>query len=257
MNAERPSAQQLNALVDGELDLVRQLDLESRLESDAGLRAEASALRTLSQSVRARADYHTAPAALRERLTGRAAGKAPNLRPRLGRWWTSWRPLATSFGFVALFGWAITATLLRPSHDDRLLQEAVGSHVRASLANRVIDVASSDRHAVKPWLSAKLDFAPPVKDLGADAVLIGGRVDYLDGHPVAALVYRRRAHVIDVFVWPTQERDAAIRLFSERGFTVAHGVKAGMNHWAVSDINRDELSALLARQMALPENEGK
>ncbi|MBW8828367.1 MAG: anti-sigma factor [Burkholderiales bacterium] len=253
MNAERLTSQQVNAFVDGELDLKQQLEIESFVLQDDLLRSQVEALRAVSEAVRAKADYHQVPGALRERLgsQGLAASRHDSLPGRtlaLARWWRM-RPLMTGLTFAALLAWATTATLLRPSHDDLVMQEAVASHVRATLANRLIDVASSDRHTVKPWLSSRLDFAPPVKDVGpAGATLLGGRVDYVDGHPVAALVYRQRQHVINLFVWPTTEHDKVVGVSALRGFNVAHEVRSGMAYWAVSDINREELMALLAGQ---------
>ena len=97
---------------------------------------------------------------------------------------------------------------------------------------------------MKPWLSARLDYSPPVADAPVPgASFLGGRVDYLDGRPVAALVYRQRQHLIDAYVWPTTQRDAAAQALAQRGFNVVHWARGGMRFWLVSDINRDELTA--------------
>ena len=107
------------------------------------------------------------------------------------------------------------------------------------------DVASSDQHTVKPWLSGKLDFSPPVTDLtGAGFPLVGGRVDYVDHRPVAALVYRHREHVINVFVWPDRSaagRTAPTHSASKRGYNVVHWTDAGLAFWAISDLNAPEM----------------
>lgn len=258
MNDETTRMAQLEALVDGELELSRQLALEAEVARDPALQARLQALRALRQSVRAKADYHAAPDALRDKVRRlNAAPSAPSApaasmhdaaRPR-SRW--AWPRPAFGFALLALLVWAGSVTLMLPNADERLLHDAVASHVRSTLANRLIDVASSDQHSVKPWLSARLDFSPPVKDMAATgATLAGGRIDYLAERPVATLVYRQRQHVVDVFIWPTTERDSAVRTGAERGFNVAHGVHDGLAYWLVSDLNRSELLALANAQMA-------
>ena len=257
MNPERLTPQQLNAFVDGELDLNQQIEIEARIAQDDALRSQVEALRAVSETVRAKADYHATPVELRQRLTQRASTSSPQAPSRqpgrtsvLSGWWFG-RPALTGLALMALVAWAATIAVLRPNHDDLVMQEAVGSHVRATLANRLIDVASSDQHTVKPWRSSKLDFAPPVKDMAATGVtLLGGRVDYIDGHPVAAVVYRQRQHVINLFIWPTSQRDAAIHASTLRGFNIVHEVHGGMTYWAVSDINREDLMSLVAGQMS-------
>jgi len=129
--------------------------------------------------------------------------------------------------------------------------------VHATLGNQQIQVASSDRHTVKPWLSARLDYSPPVRDFAQDGFpLVGGRIDYLDRHPVATLVYRVRNHTIDVYVRPeTATRVAPSALRTIRGFNVAHATGSGMDWLAVSDVNADELTGFvqkLARESGMP-----
>jgi anti-sigma factor RsiW len=111
------------------------------------------------------------------------------------------------------------------------------------------DVASSDQHTVKPWLSARLDYSPPVRDFSADGLpLVGGRLDYLDGRPVATLVYKYREHTIDVFMRPVDAAKPVARPKSAtlRGFNVAHGSAGGMECWVVSDASMEVLNALVA-----------
>jgi anti-sigma factor RsiW len=125
----------------------------------------------------------------------------------------------------------------------------VANHARATLADRLTDVASSDQHTVKPWLSARLDYSPPVHDFSADGLpLMGGRIDYLDGRPVATLVYKYRDHTIDVFIRPVASRklSSSPKSANLRGFNVAHGTAAGMECWAVSDVGTDVLASLVA-----------
>ena len=244
--------QQISAYIDGELEFGRQLEMESRVEQDAELRATVESLRRLREGVRSAAEYHRAPAAMRGRipeLRGVPTFAAPAaLRPVLQRW-LAWRPFALALALVGVLagGWGLS--YLQTGSEERLAQEAIASHVRATLGQRLVDVASSDEHTVKPWLSSKLDFSPPVYDLQMrGAVFLGGRVDYLDGRPVAALVYKQREHVIDAFVWPTHDADLPMSTISRRGFNLQHWTRAGMTFWIVSDLGREEL-ATLARSL--------
>ena len=243
--------QQLNAFIDGELDLSRQLEIESRLAHDAGLRAQVESLRSLRQAVIGHADYYAAPAALRAHI--QALG-VPSLlavprfsggKAALQRWF-AWRPLLSSFGAVALLAVVLNLTLLQSDRDERLGQEVIASHVRAMLTQHMVDVASSDHHTVKPWLSSKLDFSPPVPELNIPgSMFLGGRVDYLDGRPVAALVYRQGEHLVNSFVWPRAESDSGVAVSAQRGFHIAHWTRGNMNHWVISDVNREEFVAIV------------
>jgi anti-sigma factor RsiW len=124
-----------------------------------------------------------------------------------------------------------------------LATQLIASHVRSLMANHLADVASSDQHTVKPWLDARLDFAPPVVDLAnAGFPLIGGRLDYLDQRAVAALIYQRRKHFINLFVWQV-EPDAIkmTKAISRQGYQLLHWVDSDFNYWAVSDVNTNDL----------------
>ena len=241
----------LNAFVDGELDALSQREIEARMAHDDGLRVEVAALRQLRQSVRDLADYHVAPEPLRQRIasmlpaspalpTGLSVGKGTL------QYWFDWRPMLISFAALAFAVLTLNLTGWRPGHDDRLGQEVLASHVRSTLGQHLIDVASSDHHTVKPWLSSKLDFSPPIQEsLLPGSEFLGGRVDYLDGRPVAALVYRQGEHVVNSFVWPSSSADSAVVFSAERGFQIAHWARSGMTHWVISDVNRDEFGAIV------------
>lgn len=246
---------QLNAFVDGELDLTSQLEIEERIVQDAALRAQVEGLRQLRATVRVSADYHAAPAALRQRAATLAAARmTTSAQSSAGliaalRWqhWLAWRPMAAAFGLAALLTLGTRLAWLHPAQDQRLAEEVVASHVRSTLGQHLVDVASSDRHTVKPWLSSKLDFSPPVRELQIPgSTFLGGRVDYLDGRAVAALVYRQGQHVVNSFVWPTSATDSRTDFSAERGFQIAHWSRNGMNHWVISDVNREEFAAVVS-----------
>ena len=194
------------------------------------------------------ATYHRAPPALRERVTASLANAAAEDRAP-GRGGGLF--LAASFATVALLAWNMALWTVAPPSDDTVARDVVAAHVRSLMApNRLADVASSDRHAVKPWFAGKLDFAPPVRDLSSSGFpLAGGRLDYVDGHPVAALAYGRRLHTVNLFVWPAPgAADTAPVTSNRSGYTLAHWTKGQMRHWAISDASREELEAF-ARAM--------
>lgn len=238
MNAQEAS-RLLPAYLDGELDPAHGQELEAQLAESAELRAELGRLREQSAAIRAAADYHTAPAALRTRLRV-SLGGAARPEPAWRRWWRGAAALTASAAAAA----ALTLWLVRPSADAVLLDELIASHVRAALAEHQYDVASSDQHTVKPWLSARLPYSPPVADFSLQGFpLVGARVDFVRGRRVAVLVYQRRKHVIDVFVWPQAGAPPA-RAASRDGFNVEPASRDGMRYVLVSDLNRNELDDL-------------
>ena len=246
MNSE-DARKLLQAYVDGELDPPTIIELESHLATDPAARAACERLRELSAAIRSEADYHAAPA----RLAARLRASVPALPAGVGRRlaWPGGLAFGASLAAAVVVTWIAAIGYLRPSADERIAQEALASHVRATLASHLTDVASSDQHTVKPWLSARLTFSPPVTDLSAHGFeLTGGRLDYVDGRPVATLVYKRRQHVIDVFVWPAPEV-AGEKSFTQNGFNVSRFSVNGMSYWLVSDLNRNELTDL-ARLLA-------
>ena len=208
-------------------------------------RDEESRQRALSAAIRDKADYHTAPESLVEAV--RQSLPASAARPPRIRFWLA---QAAALAGVAFLTWAATLGYLRPGSDEGLAMELVASHVRATLGKRQIDVASSDQHTVKPWLSARLAYSPPVADLSAQGFeLQGARLDHVGGRPVAVLVYGRRKHVIDAYVWPARTGAAAATLTRD-GFNVESFAAGEMRFGLVSDLNRNELHDL-ARLLAL------
>ena len=247
------AARLLHAYVDGELDAAKSLELEAHLAENPAARAACERLREMSAAIRDRADYHAAPPSLAARLRASVPAAPEGAPPRAA--WPGWLKPAAAFAAVALLAWGVAMLSLRPGEDERMAQEVLASHVRATLGNRLFDVASSDQHTVKPWLGARLAFSPPVADVSTHGFeLRGGRLDYIGGQSVAVLVYQRRQHVIDVFVWPAPAQKAE-QMLGRNGFNIVGFARGGMSFWLVSDLNRNELgdfARLLAGQGSAP-----
>jgi len=237
----------LCAYIDEELDLVHSLDFEAHLRECPSCTASLKRQEAVRGAVASHAPYHAAPAALRAAIERRAATHFGIVdRSRAQPWWSArWLALAAACAVLALVVWRAvpTGTVSRD-----LAREVVDSHVRSLLATHLVDVPSSDRHTVKPWFAGKLDFSPEVRDLAAEGfTLVGGRLDYVHARTVAALVYRRRQHTINVFVWPAHESEHGFREEDRDGYHVISWVRAGMTWWAVSDLNAAELRELAAK----------
>ena len=238
------SCQQTHELIhgylDGELDLVKSLEIEKHLEQCEACTQNYEALRGLQSRLRDNTLRFEPPAKLEKSLRS-ALRHEEKPRSPIFRW--NWAVAAASLLAAIVLIWTVATISTRPSPDDVLAQEVVASHVRSLMANHLTDVPSSDRHTVKPWFDGKLDFSPTVKDLSQQGFpLTGGRLDYISNRPVAALVYQRRQHSINVFVWPTTAAPAMNGKASERqGYNVIRWSNAGMTYWAVSDLNLAEL----------------
>ncbi len=156
-------------------------------------------------------------------------------------WWHRWWSNGASFGLGAACAAALAFLLLMPAMPPGLTEQVIAGHVRALQPGHLQDVASEDRHTVKPWFDGRIDFAPPVKDLAAARFpLTGGRLDYLDGRPVAALIYQRDKHVIDLFVWPAAG-ETPPQSAERQGYNIVHWSQNGMAFWAVSDLETAQL----------------
>jgi anti-sigma factor RsiW len=230
----------IHAYADRELDLVKSLEIEQHLQDCRRCALEYQNQKTLKAALGSAELYYSAPAGLRRRIAAIPQRSDPERRS--SRWGWNWLFTAISAAAAcALF--VFFAINNRPSASDSLLAELTASHVRSLMADHLTDVASSDQHTVKPWFDGKLDFAPPVTDLAASGFpLSGGRLDYARGQPVAALVYLRQKHVINLFIWPASgASDKSFVPANLKGYNLLHWTASGMTFWAVSDLNGAEL----------------
>jgi anti-sigma factor RsiW len=234
----------IDCYADGELDAPRTLDVEGHLEICAVCAHELEGRRSLRRVLANPDLYAQAGRSVSRQVRlalRRSAAETTTSRPVIA-WWRWAAVCAVALGIAAI---AVFLTKDVFVQRDTLVAEVTSAHVRSLLADHLMDVASEDRHTVKPWFAGKLDFAPPVKDL-ADAgfVLVGGRMDYVNHRPVAALVYRHQQHIVNVFAWPGGGRKASPKSLAQDGFNVVRWMGAQMEYWAVSDLNRAELEKL-------------
>ena len=228
----------MHALIDGELDAGHAREVEAHAVSCAGCAARLREFQELRKAMAPAAMRYAAPPDLRAHIEGKlpAPQAAPSRRSIV-------KGFAAGAGLSAIAASGLLVMVMRTDGQRRILDEVVSAHLRSLQAQHLIDVQSSDQHTVKPWFNGRLDAAPPVADLTAQGfTLLGGRLDYVDAKPVAAIVYRRRVHIINLFCAPAPgSAHRAATLESLHGFNVRRWSENGIDLWAVSDISADEL----------------
>jgi anti-sigma factor RsiW len=231
----------LNARVDDEIDLIQRAALDSHVKTCSSCAKDLEELESVRAAIRGEMPYYEAPADFRNRVRFALRGADHVDRAARPKGWRVWGAIAAGIAFCAL----ATAPFLVNAHNQRQLvaEELLSAHERA-LLGRSVDVISSDQHTVKPWFNGRLPFSPPVTDLRSDGFpLVGARVDYAGERPIAVLVYSRRLHRIDVFVWPVAGQKAPPERFESNGY---HEISWTMNSFvftAISDLNPAELTA--------------
>ena len=241
--------QSLDLYLDDELDVSRSLELEQHLESCSECAAALQEARQLSHAVRDSGVYGAMPKGLTTRVRDAVMKEArvsetpalteiPTFTPAFRR--RAWMA-ATAAIVLGAFAAFWVSHVTQSSQPTAFIQEVLDNHVRSLMASHLVDVPSSDQHTVKPWFDGKVDFSPPVVDLGDNGFeLVGGRLDYIDGRPVATVVYRRRQHVINVFMWPDSE-SSSLNAHSYNGYHLLNWDSGGLQYWMVSDLNAQEL----------------
>jgi anti-sigma factor (TIGR02949 family) len=244
----------IHALLDGELDAGHARDVEAHLAACPGCAGKLAAFRRMREVMAAANLKETAPAHLRDRIE--AALPSPALRAVAPKTWlqSSRRMFLGGFASGAALSGALAASLLlavfRGDREQTLADQIVSAHIRSlQQPAHLLDVQTSDEHTVKPWFDGKVDVAPPVVDLTADGfILLGGRLDYIDGDPVASVVYRRRKHLINLFVArQLGNAHAFVSTRTVQGYNVRHWSHGGLDYWAVSDLDPEELEAFVKK----------
>jgi anti-sigma factor RsiW len=262
MNCEE-ATKLMDGYLDSELDPITSQAIERHLQDCPSCDQAYKTHGLLIRAIGSATPYYKAPPELRERIQSSlreeiaeqpAHNDVRNAQPLflrkqaaprtvlLGTPW-NWLALAATIVAAAIIALNLVPRFQRPGVDQVLATQLIASHVRSLMANHLTDVASSDQHTVKPWLDAKLDFAPAVVDLSQQGFpLVGGRLDYLDNRPVAALIYQRRKHFINLFVWPvTADASRTTKGMTRQGYQLLHWVDRDFNYWAVSDVNVNDL----------------
>ena len=239
------TSQSLHGYLDGELDAVRAAEFERHLESCPECLAELESQESLRASLQQAQLRERAPLGLRKKILqelpkpARTTRFAPN--------W-SWQWLAVAAVLLLAIGglgWQISSSRLSFSAQQQLSAEIVDAHVRSLQPGHLSDVISTDQHTVKPWFNGKVDFAVPVRDFADEGFpLQGGRLEEIDGKTVAALIYGRRKHEVNLFVWPENASDESVHASSVRGYQLLCWRKAGMKYWLASDLAEPDLEVL-------------
>jgi anti-sigma factor RsiW len=230
----------LSGLIDSALGPIARLRVHRHVAGCDACAAKLEELRTMQAAFRTKLPYHRAPPGLAARI---GAALPRDEAPRVVRPW--FRMPAFSLAGTGLAGAlaGVTLTVLVVGGQTDPTQAVIGSHIRSMQAEHLTDVQTSDQHTVKPWLSARLDVSPSVRDLKDEGFpLVGGRLDYIDGHPAAAVVYRRAKHVINLFAWASTKADQPFHEETRQGFNIVTWRHNEITYYAISDVESDQLA---------------
>jgi anti-sigma factor RsiW len=238
------SRELIEAYLDQELDAPQHAALEQHMATCPDCSEAYARLRDQKVAIKASAPYYYAPPELEGlvRRELRRSGREERTRVLEIPW--RWLTVAASLLLVASISWNLVQLRQQAPNSD-VAGDVLSDHLRSLLGTHLVDVPSSDQHTVKPWFAGKLDFSPDVKDLEAQGFpLVGGRIEYVAGRRVAALVYRRRQHVINLFIWPDTMSTPGESRSSRNGYNLLHWTAQPMTYWAVSDVSAAELENL-------------
>jgi len=233
---------------DGELETTQEREIEMHIQSCPNCARVLQNISNQREAIVEGATYFKASPVLKRRIQAALPRQQQVPVPLLeiGRPWRSAVQAFVAIVCVLALTWSVVKLETISTETDRIGEEVVASHVRSLMATHLTDVASTDQHTVKPWFNGKVDFSPSVVDLASEGFpLIGGRLDYIDRRPVAVLIYQRRQHFINLFIWPVDGKaDQAPAARTYRGYHVVHWTQSAFDFWAVSDLNQKELEDL-------------
>jgi len=230
----------LHAYIDEELDLTQSLQFEGHIKTCGNCSKVLEGFHVLKLKLENETLYYKTPEDFENRLMASLHKKGHSTRGFQN--FSQWKAVAATAAIFVMIFLALMPRIYKTSQKNILTQDVLSSHVRSLMGAHMMDVVSTDQHTVKPWFNGKLDFSPPVTDYKDQGFsLAGGRLDYLGGRAVAALIYERRKHKINVYVWPSNGKSEAAGNSTEQGYNIFHWTKSEMNYWVVSDLNRSEL----------------
>jgi anti-sigma factor RsiW len=232
----------LELYLDGELSARESVEMREHLDSCFACTRQYRQLEQIGSDIRMHVGHHAPPAGFERRVQA-VLRKAARTERQPSRQLQNWMAVAAS---VLLFVSIASNVALLRSHAsarDLLASEVLSSHLRSLIGTHLVDIPSSDQHTVKPWFNGKLNFSPDVKDFARQGFpLIGGRIEYLDDRPVAALIYQRRKHLVNLFLWPAPSSSpSGYSAMTRRGYNLLSWTQDGMTCWLVSDVPTSEL----------------
>jgi anti-sigma factor RsiW len=246
----------LDAYIDNELDIAATILVKQHLRDCYGCQQLLEARKAVGALLDNPQVRFEAPDSLFEKIQSALPVSRSDVKQRSGgRFVIPWFPipLALAATIAVMLGLVFLnqGGMFDRSRGNALAREVISSHVRSLLATHLLDVPSTDQHTVKPWFDGKLKFSPPVHDFAERGFrLTGGRLDYINGREVAALVYQRRLHVINLFIWPSNSvRNTVVESLTNDGYNVSHWDRDGFAFWAVSDVNAEDLRAFADLEM--------
>ena len=254
----QPTRASLSAYVDGELPPDDAATIAEHLTTCAQCSAEYESVLDTIALTRTQLERFTAPDVLRARIRGAIATTPAEHEPaaanggyrrgmRRGSSWVRPALIAAGLLLAAALGSGTTLLVRHQAQPSSMAAQVLSSHLRSLMPNHLTDVASNDQHNVKPWFNGRLDYSPSVPRFDDQGYpLIGGRLDYVGGRPVAVVVYGRRQHLINVFSWPAAGSDEALTATAANGYTMYRWRSGGIEHWVVSDVNAAELKTFAA-----------
>jgi anti-sigma factor RsiW len=235
----------IHPYVDGELDGLQTVEVERHIEQCEDCKLDYRSQITLRSSLKDNSLYHRAPTNLKKRIrTSLQKEVGADVPQRIFSW--GWAIAGASLAVLLAIGavWKVVPLFMHPSSEELLEQEIVAAHIRSlQMPGHLTDVLSSDQHTIKPWFNGRVNFSPPVRDFAdQDFRLYGGRLEYLDNRTVATVIYERRLHYINLYVWPAEQQQTTAEVTTQRqGYNLIHWNSSGLTCWAISDLNNVEL----------------
>jgi anti-sigma factor RsiW len=234
----------LELYLDGELAVRESAEMDEHLGGCSVCAHRYRRLEQIRSDIRMHVGRYEPPADLEQRV--RAALRRTAVEKKQSVWlFPNWMAVAASVLLCVSIGWNVALLRSHSSASDLLAQEVLSSHLRSLIGAHLVDIPSSDQHTVKPWFNGKLNFAPDVRDFARQGFpLLGGRIEYIDDQPVAALIYQRRQHLINLFMWPASSSSSGYSEMKKRGYNLVSWTQEGMTCWLVSDVQASELEQL-------------